>query len=51
MIILKQLFNLTFYTVLLINGLIMITHSFFGLNNVLSIVVDRVSKVSIAGLF
>jgi hypothetical protein len=51
MVILKQLFNLTFYIILLINGLIMVTHSFFGLNNLFSIVFDQVSKVNIAGLF
>lgn len=51
MIIFKCLFNLTFYTILLINGLIMLAHSFFEINNILEITIEKVSSVNIAGLF
>jgi hypothetical protein len=51
MFILKFLFNFAFYTILLINGLIMLAHSFFGINNILEKTIDKVSNVNIAGLF
>jgi len=51
MFIFKYLFNLTFYTILLINGLIMLAHSFFGINNILEKTIEKVSNVNIAALF
>lgn len=51
MFIFKYLFNLTFYTILAINGIVMLFHSFFGINNILEITIEKVSEVNIAGLF